>query len=288
MSADLSSPVSVDVVGGAAGERRAADFVALTTPRRVGDGLYTLCVPDGWQQGRGAFGGLVLAMLVRAVRSHEPDPERALRSLTAAMAGPVLPGPAEIRVQTLRSGSGVSTISAQLVQGDEVLTHVVAILGRARVRDRDRVLLDPPALGRWQDVPVAPIRAPLGPTFTQFCEFRPTSGYPFTGQSGNPPVQGWARFLGLGPTWEEADVVGTADIYWPALLLTEPAPRPMVTAAFSFQLLHAPSQIPPQAPLFYRGRTLAARDGYVVEGRELWGEDGTLVALNEQTLALVK
>lgn len=264
------------------------DFRQLTTPRQVAKGRYVIDVPDTWQQGRGAFGGLVLAMLVRAIRSHEPDPERALRSLTAALTGPVLPGGAEICVDVLRNGSGVSTLSAQLVQADEVLAHVVAILGRARVRDRDRMLLSPPMIVPWQSVPVAPIRAPIAPVFTQYCEFRPIAGLPYSGQSGNPDVQGWARFVGLGPEWEEADVVATADMYWPALLLTEPAPRPMATVAFSLQLLQSPQQLPPASPLFYRGHTLAARDGYVVEQRELWSEDGTLVALNEQTLALVK
>ena len=33
------------------------DFVALTTPRLVAPGRCSLDVPDGWQQGRGAFGG---------------------------------------------------------------------------------------------------------------------------------------------------------------------------------------------------------------------------------------
>lgn len=285
MSHDSDAPLPGEA---AASLSLAADFRRLTTPRRAGDGLYVIDIPDAWQQGRGAFGGLVLAMLVRAIRAHEPDPDRALRSLTAALPGPVQPGPAQIRVDVLRSGSGVSTLTAQLVQGDEVLSHVLAILGRARVSDRDRMLLSPPTLVPWREVPVAPIRAPIAPVFTQHCEFRPVGGYPFTGQSGNPQVQGWARFLGLGPRWEEADLVATADIYWPALLLTEPGPRPMVTVAFSFQLLHAPALLPPDAPLFYRGSTLAARDGYVVEQRELWSESGELVALNEQTLALVK
>lgn len=287
MSSD-SLPTLPSAFGASSFASSAADFRALTTPRYQGDGAYVIDIPDTWQQGRGAFGGLILAMLVRAIRSHEPDRERALRSLTAALTGPVQPGVAQIRVDVLRNGSGVSTLSAQLVQANEVLAHVVAILGRTRVRDRDRMLLTPPSLGSWRDVPVAPIRAPFAPVFTQHCEFRPVEGIPFSGQTGNPQVLGWVRLLGLGSGWEEADVVATADIYWPALLVTESAPRPMVTAAFSLQLLHPPQQLSREAPLFYRASTRAARDGFVVEQRELWSEDGALVALNEQTMVLVK
>ncbi len=264
------------------------DFRQLTTPRRVAEGHYEIEIADTWQQGRGAFGGLVLAILVRAIRSQEPDADRPLRSLTAALPGPVQPGRVQLRVDALRSGSGVSTLAAQLLQGGEVQAHAVAVLGRTRVTDRDRMLLSPPVLSPWRQVPVAPIRAPLAPVFTQHCEFRPTHGLPFAGQPGNPPTEGWVRLLDLGPTWEEADVVATIDIYWPALLVTEPVPRPMATIAFSLQLLHPPQQLCPSAPLYFRGQTLAARDGYVVEQRELWTEDGTLVAINEQTLVLVK
>jgi hypothetical protein len=44
-------------------------------------------VPDGWQQGRGAYGGLVLATLLRAIDEAEPDPRRAVRTLLGDLAG---------------------------------------------------------------------------------------------------------------------------------------------------------------------------------------------------------
>jgi len=43
-------------------------FDALTTAAPAGDGRFLWDVPDGWQQGRGAFGGIVLAALTRAGR----------------------------------------------------------------------------------------------------------------------------------------------------------------------------------------------------------------------------
>ncbi len=42
------------------------------------------------------------------------------------------------------------------------------------------------------------------------------------------------------------------------------------------------------APIFHCGRGRGARDGYVVELRELWGEDGRLLAFNHQTFAIIK
>jgi hypothetical protein len=39
------------------------DFATLTTPHLEAPGRYHADVPDGWQQGRGAFGRLVLALV---------------------------------------------------------------------------------------------------------------------------------------------------------------------------------------------------------------------------------
>ena len=68
----------------------------------VGDGRYRTEIPDGWQQGRGAFGGLVMATLVRAVERAEPDEARRLRALTGEIPAPVLPGPAAVPALPLR------------------------------------------------------------------------------------------------------------------------------------------------------------------------------------------
>ena len=65
-------------------------------------------------------------------RVFEALAERPLRSLTAELCGPVMPGPATISVEPLRRGSGVTTLAARLEQGGEVLAHVVGVFGRPR------------------------------------------------------------------------------------------------------------------------------------------------------------
>src|SRR3954470_3250315 len=43
------------------------DIARVTTPLRLDEGRFGFDVADGWQQGRGAFGGLVLAAMARAL-----------------------------------------------------------------------------------------------------------------------------------------------------------------------------------------------------------------------------
>ena len=81
-----------------------SSFAEATAVRRVSDDEFVTSVPDGWQQGRGAYGGLVLGAMARASLAAEPDGARACRCLTGDLCGPVLPGEARIRTEVLRRG----------------------------------------------------------------------------------------------------------------------------------------------------------------------------------------
>ena len=56
----------------------------VTRPIPSGDG-FQLDVPAGWRQGRGAFGGLCIASLIRAIDARVGDPARRVRSITAEL-----------------------------------------------------------------------------------------------------------------------------------------------------------------------------------------------------------
>ncbi len=62
----------------------------------------------------------------------------------------------------------------------------------------------------------------------------------------------------------------------------------MATVAFTFQPFVRFEGLDPASPLFFRGRLEAMSEGYCVEFRELWGEDGRLLALNQQTFVVIK
>ncbi len=44
-----------------------AEFGVASAVEPIRDGHFRATIPDGWQQGRGAFGGLVLGTLLRAI-----------------------------------------------------------------------------------------------------------------------------------------------------------------------------------------------------------------------------
>ncbi len=263
------------------------DFSVASAVRSRGDGRFEANLPDGWQQGRGAFGGLVLGALARALMASEDDAARTLRALTGEVFGPVQPGIADVEVRALRRGNGMSTWEAWLSQEGEVRARATTILGRSRAVDTDAVELTAPDVGGpWHAVAVAPIAPPFGPAFADHVEFRPRGVAPFS-SAWRSGAEGWVRFKRTVPLGMP-ELVALADAYWPARFAREAGPRPMATVAFTFEPLVDPATLDPAEPLYHRATSPASSGGHAVELRELWTARGELVALNQQTFAVIR
>jgi acyl-CoA thioesterase len=254
----------------------------VTTPAADG----TLTVLDGWQQGRGAYGGLTIAAAIRAIEQRVADPRRTVRTVTAQIPAPTLVGTARFAVDVLRSGKSLTVARAALAQGDEITTHAVAVLAATRE------IPEPPV---WRDLvrPEAPPPsevAPLStagpfPAFARHFEYRLVSGVPYTGTA--PQTIGWVRARDPGTPRDAAFLAATIDAWWPASLARAKAPRPVATIGFTLELVGDASDLG-DASLLYRGSVPVAGDGYFLETRELWTEDGRLLALNHQTFAVIR
>lgn len=261
------------------------DLTLASAVSRAASDRFVWEVPPGWEQGRGAFGGIVVAALSRAVTQCEPDVERLVRAVSLEILSPVLAGTAEISVEELRRGNGVSAFEARVrqhEQGVEVIrARATVTLAKARTSDRD-LAPTPPSFPAFESLPRAPITPPLAPTFTQHLDFRPIAGLPFSG-ADVALVEGWVHAPACS-AWGPPEWLGLVDAYWPSPLVRETAPRPMVTLTYTAHVL----DVPPRGPLYFRGRALAARDGFVSELRELYAPDGRLVVSNPQVIAIVK
>jgi len=266
---------------------QADDLALAITPELRSPGRYVLQVADGWQQGRGAFGGLVLGALVRAIESAEPEKDREVRAVNAEIGGPVLPGEATLEVAELRRGSGLSVWNATLLQQGKALVRLSAVLARTRAADAPKSSLPAPALTPWADVAVLPMEGPFVPVFTRHLELRPTSPPPFTG-SLSALASGWVRPKHTPAALGAAEVVALADAWWPAALAASEVPRMLGTVGFALQLFLPKTALDPAAPLYHRATVVAEQDGFFTEFRELWSPEGRLVALNQQTIAWIR
>lgn len=258
----------------------------LSTPKLAGD-RHVHHVPEGWGMNRGSFGGLAIAAAIRAIEERTADPARAVRSVSAQIPMPITPGPSEIAVEILRTGSNVSTTRAQLTQDGAVKLHAVAVLATTRRGAGPTAWLDlvPPEVPSWRSLEPAPVGPQLAPEFTQHFEYRVVEGIPMSGAA--PRSVGWIRSRLPGGLRDAAHVAALADAWWPATLVKLTKPRPMATIVFTLDLVSGLDGLDPEAPLLYRATVPVMSDGYFLETRELWGEDGRLVAINQQTFAVI-
>jgi hypothetical protein len=249
-------------------------------------GTFVWRVPDGWQQGRGAFGGLVVGAMIRALGHVETDASRPLRSIAADLCGPVVPGDATLTVKTLRRGRGTTFLDVDVVQKGEVVAHASALMAGARPNPDVRAPTIAPKLAPWRDVEIAHLAPPLAPVFTQHYEYRSSVGNPFTPRGERGLLEGFVREKTPLPHLDAASMAGRIDAWWPTLFTLDPKPRPLATVAFTMQLLADPSTLSADEPLAYRAKMLSLGAGFFVELRELWQSD-LCVALNPQTFAIL-
>ncbi|MEM9696027.1 MAG: thioesterase family protein [Myxococcota bacterium] len=249
---------------------------------RIGDTTFRAVVPDGWQQGRGAFGGLVVGLGLRALEALQVDPTRRLRSASAEIPSPVMTGPLDLEVTVLRRGRGVDALEVHLRQGGEVRARVTAIFGKARAVDV-AAQPEPPALA---SMPM-PEPLPMPPPFAAHFELRSTGPLPFSG-AGKGYCEGWVKprvaFAAVGAP----EIACLCDVYWPSFFSQVTSVRPAATIGYTLQTTPHAFEASSEDLFFFRSRQLYAGDGFSHELRELWNRDGQLVALNPQTFAIIK
>ena len=263
------------------------DFEQASAIRQVGPGSFEANVPDGWQQGRGAFGGLVYGLLARAMEAELADPERRLQTLSGDIAGPVLPGMASIRVEVLRRGAKQSNAQARLMQNSSVLAVASAVFCAPRPVEMPALRgVESPDRAAWDQLRVVPLEPPLGPDFARAYEYRLAGPAPLSG-SHDAETAGYIRERKVPSRRDAPSVIGLLDAWWPTLWSIVTEPRPVATTSFLAEILIDPARLDPEEHLFHDAQMAGQGDGFFVEHRALWSGD-TCVAMNQQTFAVLR
>ncbi len=269
-------------------------FFAATSPRQLDAHRFAIDVDDQWLQGRGAYGGVVSAMLARAVLAGA-EPRRRLRSLTVSFTAPVRPGAYTIDTEVVREGINVATVAASLKDGaGKVAATALCTLAAARNVDDDlrasttRQSRPMPQVKPPRDLETLPY-VEFMPVFTRHLEWKFATDAVPGSEHARAEVGAWLRFRQReGFVVDEAMAIGLLDATPPAILSAMPrfvpaasvewtvqltTPLPVVLGADEFVLVHAECH--------------AASDGYAEELDTLWTEDGRLLGQARQTIALV-
>ncbi|NIF26694.1 thioesterase family protein [Pantoea sp. Tr-811] len=245
-------------------------------------------IPPDWAQGRAAFGGLMAAMVLEAMRLKLTD-DRPVRSLAISFVAPAAADvPTRFEVEVLREGKAVSTLLGRAVQDGQVVTLVQGNFGAGRPSVVQVPALPAMEMKALEDAaPELPHIPGVTPEFMRHVALRwAVGGLPFSGNASRR-MGGWVRLRDVAQVQvNEAHLLALVDAWPPSLMpfLKQPAAGSTLTWTIEF--------IQPVAPLTtvdwcrYCVETEHARDGYGHAAASLWTAEGELLALSRQTVTV--
>lgn len=237
-------------------------------------------VDPGMTGFRGAHGGYLMAIALRAMARAVLVAERAPRSLSMHLLAPVEPGPLDVHARVDRTGGTLSTASARLEQGHTLAGLAIGSFGRSDASSalarRDLVMPDvapPEELEPLFAKPVPAAEAGL------HVEHRPAGPLPLAG-GDEPEILVWMRLVEDVPV-DPYVAAFLADSGPPAVYgaLSQYVAMPSVDITLHFASPSAASRSPWALGVF---RNRLAGDGYAVEDGELWTPEGELVLTSRQ------
>jgi acyl-CoA thioesterase len=260
---------------------------------RAGEsGVYDGALGEGWRIGGGVNGGLMLALVGRALSAEfataddgpaHPDP----LAISAYYLTPGEPGPATVRTSVVRRGRALSTGQASLLQdsgGREVeRVRVLATYGDLAQVDQDVwTTATPPVLPPAEQC-VSAAEAP--PQFLKHASLLErldlrldpaTTGWALGRPSGNGVIRGWLR-MADGREPDPLLLLLAVDALPPvAFELGLPGWTPTLELTAHVRCRPAPGWL----RVNLTSRTMSG--GYLEEDAEVWDSQDRLVALSRQ------
>lgn len=261
------------------------DFAEVLRLEAAADDVWGTVIDPDWMQGRAAFGGLVAALGLEALR-RGVEPERRPRSVHTAFVGPVGPGPVEVRTTRLRAGRAFTHARAEVMQGGQVRAQITAALGAARP---SKLVVEPrpgPALPRPESLPALPYIEGVMPRFVQHCDFRYASPHlPFSGAT-EAVIEGYVRLRGVAGVSPHAALLALFDAWPSPILCLADRPVPASSVFWSTTFAEVPEALDPGAFWGFRGVVEQAAAGHVAARGAIYGPDGRLAAIEEQLVTV--
>lgn len=257
---------------------------------RTEDRTYRGSIDDSWVQGRGVFGGMVLALFERGfARSHGHGSARPLRSITCSFCAPMLNDVCTLRIRVLREGGSVSFLDGTLHGDGEIIAHASAVYAAPRRLPVSWVEVPPPEVQPPAAIPELPADLPGLPAFSRHVEYRyGLGGIPFTGGE-TALTGGWSRLREerfVDVPW----VLATLDAWPPPGFVRLDRPAAAATLCISCELSPRVADLPAEGHrhTLFASESAFAADGYCHEKAHLWSESGELLARATQVRAILR
>jgi acyl-CoA thioesterase len=261
-----------------------SSFERLVALERLGAGRFRAETDPGWNGTIAPNGGVLAALMVRAVEREHGSPDRPVRTISAHYLDRPEPGMVELTVQELRGGKRVAVYAISLTQNERLKVTGTIICSASRPHSLSRAATAPQAPPAETIAPVQPDPRPgLPPVFAKL-EIRPVfGGLPLSG-AAEALTGGWLSLLGDDAPLDAARLTAMCDLWWPAIFPTLRTPDGAPTLQLTVYLRDTAGL--DHAPVLARYETTTIADGHFEERAELWSANGRLLCESVQ-LALM-
>jgi acyl-CoA thioesterase len=259
-------------------------FTALLDAIRAEGDKYQVDIPEDWMQGRTTFGGLSAALcLAAAQRTVSELP--ALRAAQLTFVGPA-GGAVEMTTRVLRRGKSSLFAAVELHAAGSLATHALFTFGAAR---------DSEYSYRSHSIPSAPRPGTTEaffrsgkPKFSQHFETFIAGGQEPVSSAVTPEIMLWLRHRDPCAMATLPGLIALGDVPPVAAYTMLSAPVQASSITWSIELVDAAAAQRQPGDAWYLLRSVGedVRHGYSVQDMALWAQDGTLIMLARQTVAI--
>lgn len=258
---------------------RATTFADDTAVVRVGSRSFTAELSERWSSLVGIHGGYTAAVVVRAMTAAVDDPSRALRSFSTQFAAVPRAGRVDITVTVERVGRSMTSTSAHLVQGGQVLQIAHAVSSTSR----PGLAYDEQTRPRAADPGDAPRLTRSGPVgHFQNADITLDPETVLFGGGDEARIAAWLRPLDGEPI-DAAWLVAMCDVLPPAVFARTAGPTKAATVEYVVHLATGEPSLPADEYAYLSCHSPLSQEGFAVEDATMWAPDGSVLAVARQT-----
>lgn len=240
-----------------------------------------ISIPPNWLQGRTAYGGLSAAMALHLVRQGSDESLPPLKAANISFVGPVTEL-AQFQTETLRKGKSVTQIGVDVRVNETLSMRASFIFGAARASQIQHIRVQAPLVEKPEHYALLSGDAAEIGHFQNFdirfvSDARPVSG------AKVPEMLAWVRLKESEAVAPEVAMLALGDCLPPAAMALFKEPEPISSIVWS---INFPQPAAYSAWFLLRSSSLVAADGYSYQIMEMWDEDGNLVLISTQTVAI--
>ena len=258
-------------------------YAELAKGLKIQDGHLTCPVPDGWRQGRTAYGGITSALSYAAAKHDFPD-TLPLRSAMINFIGPVSGDPV-FKSKLLRQGKNVTSVQTDAAVDGACVATSTFIFGAERdsVMQADFPAPKAPKPSDCQDFAPEQFRKFL-PAFTQNFDMKFIAGSRPAMGADEGYIRVWSRHTDPASQTGMASLLCIGDVLPPASAARMKKMGPISSVNWMMNFLAPP--VTKDGWWHIESRETATNGGYSSQVMRFWNTDGVLVAEGMQAVAI--